>query len=201
MNYFLLSALVFMVLPLDVKSQALKINNGLSISNIQGDNFSILGKSIKTYSIFLGIDYFSKKYYEISSEIGYIKKGGEERELPLNNSLLNIVEKKGYININTTFRGKYPILNSYIYVGVGPKIDFITADNKFESEYFFGYKFSKITYGLKMEVGMNQILRKNLFVGINACNWINFNNIAYSNYMKLKNRSLSIFVTIGYIIQ
>ncbi|MDR2968706.1 MAG: hypothetical protein LBV32_03765 [Tannerellaceae bacterium] len=204
MKHYILLFITTIIPFFNTKAQVVKINNGLSISKMKNDKLSLFEKTIDTYSLFFGIDYLSGKYYEMSSEVGYIAKGGKEQGVYINDNpnynTWNIIAKKSYININTTFRLKFPFNNSYIYAGAGPKIDFITGNNEFKNIYLSGYKLSNTIFGLKTEIGINQILNRNFLAGISTCYWIDFNRFAYSDYTRLGNRTISIFITIGYIL-
>src|SRR5690625_3642928 len=61
-----------------VFSQVLKVNNGISISSVKSKKVDMLSKSMSAYSFSLGVDYLEKEHFYLSSEIGYLKKGGKE---------------------------------------------------------------------------------------------------------------------------
>lgn len=87
-------------------SQIIKIDNGFSITNLKTKKFDALHTNISSYCGFIGIDYFNKKQFYLSSEIGYIRIGGKEtnEDLPVTDSAYKVFKSFKYGQVNTTFR-------------------------------------------------------------------------------------------------
>lgn len=68
-------------------SQTIRVNGGISISKLilktDGyDNLPLFDQKLIGYSAFVGIDYLDKKYFNLSSNVGLVRKGGKgERKL------------------------------------------------------------------------------------------------------------------------
>ncbi|MDR1200524.1 MAG: hypothetical protein LBL58_02690 [Tannerellaceae bacterium] len=187
----------------DSESQVLKINNGISYSSFTHKNIEILNSKITSYSLTLGCEYLKKQYFELSSEIGYIQKGGREHDFIIfdnnNNNIryINIDEKNNYLSINTTARFKYIIYNNYIYIGIGPKIDFLLSDKEL---IHYDYILDRVSLGFKSEFGFTQNLNKKINVGLNFTHLGNIGKIAKSEYSNLYNTYYSISFCFGYVL-
>lgn len=59
-------------------SQILKIDNGISMNSLKGKDFDLFPHKIVSYSGMLGVEYLQKKWFYLSSEVGYLKLGGKE---------------------------------------------------------------------------------------------------------------------------
>ena len=71
----LLIGLTFVIL---LNGQTIKIQGGTSISKLDWQNANQLNnKKLIGHSVFAGLDYFDKQYFNLSSNIGLIRKGGE----------------------------------------------------------------------------------------------------------------------------
>ena len=66
------------------QGQVFKIQAGTSLSsldwNIITNNYKIPGNRIVGQSIFFGFDYAEKRYFNLSSNIGTIRKGSRQKE-------------------------------------------------------------------------------------------------------------------------
>jgi hypothetical protein len=88
------------------KPAYLKFDNGLTVSSFRSNpNLQILEDVNINYSALLGIDFQQTKWFYFSSQIGYMKIGGNET----NNGLIGIPnykisENSDYLHLNTTFR-------------------------------------------------------------------------------------------------
>ncbi|MDR0430000.1 MAG: outer membrane beta-barrel protein [Tannerellaceae bacterium] len=184
------------------ESQVLKLNAGISYSSFSHENIDILDLKIMSPSFSLSYEYFKKKYFELSSEMAYIQKGGKENDFIINDnnnmiSYTEIKEKFDYLNLNSTFRFKYPFFNNYVYIGFGPKIDILLSDNKLNH---YKYTLNRILFGFKPEIGFSQNLNKKINVGLNFSYLWNIGKVGKSEYSDLHNTYYSINFSIGYIL-
>ncbi|MDR1524155.1 MAG: hypothetical protein LBS79_02715 [Tannerella sp.] len=159
------------------------------------------GENSYTYSGTIGIDYFEHPYFYLSNKIGYVEKGGR-MNIPVtdiggNPTFGTLYSKKWeVININTTFRLKYPLNNSHVYTGLGPFAGF-----RIGSEYDISvglHKANKIHYGLCPELGYNRYLTEKIMIGINASYQNNLNSFSTIYGIKTKNKSFDFTLTLGY---
>lgn len=106
----LLIGLTFAIL---LNGQTFKIQGGTSISTLdwqlKGINVDpFYNETLIGYSVFAGVDYFDKQYFNLSSNIGMIRKGGkDEIQLTFADGDLTgetFTEKPtlDYLSINTT---------------------------------------------------------------------------------------------------
>jgi hypothetical protein len=183
-------------------SQVLRLNTGISYSSFSHKDIDILNSKITSPSLSLGYEYFKENYYELSSEIAYIQKGGKENNFIVINdegiTYIEVDEKLSFVSFSTTFRLKYPFYNSYMYIGFGPKVDCLLSDRKLKS---YEYTLNRISFGFKPEIGFSQNLNEKLSVGLNLSYLWNIGRIGKSEYSNLYNTYYSMCFSLGYIIR
>lgn len=186
-----------------VVAQVFKIENGLSFSSMTSQKFELLNQRITSYSIFAGYDYWEHKNYYLSSEMGYVRKGGKEyfsrnTETPE----VELSDYWDYLQLNTTLRLKYPYRNSHVFIGLGPKLDFLVSSKDFKDEIFsnVGYQMHSVSYGAKIEAGFVKDLKK-VRIGLNGSYFLNINGMGKSEYNKLNNNTFLIMFSAGYKIK
>lgn len=156
-------------------SQTIYIQSGVSNSSIDWQifqNLKIFNKSLIGHSFFIGVDYLQKKYFNLSCNLGTLRKGGSDvfqYTDEFGNYLFSQTQKAtaDYISFNTTIDLKYPIKDKFIpFVSLGPRIDFLVSNSiefkklkdnndlyKLNSGINFGlgikYKISKFLIGLR----------------------------------------------------
>jgi hypothetical protein len=178
-------------------SQTIKIETGLSYSSMNSDKFGMLNEGIINYSVIAGCDYFDHKLFYLSSEIGYIKKGGKETNISIFEDVIDIKDTWHYVHINTTLRFKYQIDQSHFYIGIGPKLDVLVGSNKFaDIIYSDGYEMNKISFGCIAELGVAQDLNR-FRVGVNYSYLVNFDEVGKSLYNNVYNNTHLIRFSIG----
>ncbi|TXD82199.1 PorT family protein [Subsaximicrobium wynnwilliamsii] len=187
-------------------AQTLKVKNGISISSMDLteseaviSGFEILNQNIVTYSFSFGLDYFESKYFYLSSEVGYLQKGGKEENefLPSDNGA-RIKESWSYIHLNTTAR--FPIRfrnNTHIFIGAGPKLDILIDSNKFDSSIYEGYIINSTVFGAKGELGFVKDFEK-IRVGLDFSYLYDFNNTGGTEFLEFKNNAYQIMASLGY---
>ncbi|MCF8391437.1 MAG: hypothetical protein K9H12_12135, partial [Bacteroidales bacterium] len=138
-------------------SQILTLQFGKNHSTIDGIN----GTEIKGFTepligqnIFIGTDYWNKKFFNLSTNLGYINKKGEDGywyTSPYGSSYITNKVDITYLTINTYFDLKFPILNTfYPYVSFGPRLDYLVKnENEANMEILTSY-----AIGLSMGGGL-----------------------------------------------
>jgi len=129
--------LIGLTLTIFVNGQIMKIQRGTAFSQLDlkldlidggvyRNNETMIG-----YSIFAGIDYLDKKYFNLSSNIGMIRKIGRGAE-PHNygddfNLSFGLSEKLSldYLSLNTSMDLKYPIKKISPFLSFGPRFDYL----------------------------------------------------------------------------
>jgi len=173
-----------------VNGQTIKIQGGTSISKLNWKIFNnaLYDDALIGYSFFMGIDYFDKQYFNLSSNIGMLRKGGVYNTSLLsfdeNAELISIgtyTEKAtlDYVSLNTTIDFKYPIKEKFSpFVGVGPRFDYLVASNKI----FEGFKevntLKNYSIGLILGAGLKYDI-SNFQIGLRADYYVNFTEIAH----------------------
>jgi len=121
-------------------------------------------KDLIGYSEFVGMDYFDKKYVDISANLGVISKGGTDPYYDYSNKKFSQI--LNYASINTIVNFKYPIADKLIpYVNIGPSTDILFYNNQYHNIFPTNsyYYFHRITFtflfggGLKYEFNKYQI--------------------------------------------
>jgi hypothetical protein len=202
---FAFVVLLFVVPPAS-SAQMLNLQFGASFSKLD----SKIGKATTTFldqtridpSVFIGMEYLESKYWSISSNLGYVHKGGKEPWFNVN-SAGNVIststasEVFNYLSVNTLFNLKYPIKERWTpYVSVGPRIDFlINHDHTFHYFDNPGY-LQKESYGVVAAVGIRYTF-STFLLGVRAEHLYNFNHLA-SDGLETNNTNTSIIsLTIG----
>ncbi len=199
-------SLLLIFVSLSSFSQVFKVKNGVSISSLsvnQGsaefDRVELLNDNIVTYSFSLGVDYFEKKWFYLSSEIGYLKKGGrEEVEIFDEDRKLEIKESWSYLHFNTTARFPIRLKNdTHIFIGAGPKFDVLIDSDTFKSSLYEGYTINSTVFGAKGELGIMKDFN-NIRAGLEFSYLYDFDNVARSEFAELKNDAYQLMLSIGY---
>jgi len=139
-----------------VNAQTLNVKYGKSISHLS--SYFDYKNEVNT-ALFVGMDFMNKTYFDISSEIGYIKKGGETVQMTDMGGQhyfdgVDLTLKT--MEINSVFRYKPVRFNKlFLYCGIGPKLDILLSDeyNYELPEYLKQERFRKYTYGIIMSAG------------------------------------------------
>lgn len=181
-------------------SQIIKIDNGFSITNLKTKKFDALHTDISSYCGFIGIDYFNKKRFYLSSEIGYIRIGGKETNEGLamtDSANYKVFQSFHYGQVNTTFRIQDNSKNTGVYLGAGPYLNILLDSNKFQSRIYKSYTAQKLNFGFKTEVGYMVSLNK-IKLSLNGAYLINISPMAKSAYNSFNYKAFIGSLTIGY---
>lgn len=167
--------------------QILKIQTGTSFSNLDWKigNFDLelFNETLIGYSVFAGMDYFDKTYFNISSNLGFIRKGGKGTFTFMNElgePIDEITEtaKLEYLSVNTTLDLKYPIKGKIIpFITVGPRFDYLTSYNKELDGLNEIDALERYNVGLILGGGIKYDLSK-IQIGLRADYYLNFNKVA-----------------------
>ena len=84
-----------------ISAQTIKIEQGVAVSSLDGYNVSgtdLFDENITPYQIAIGIDYCENKWWNLSSNIGFITKGGKSTVSMLDENG-NLIEKAGDVKL------------------------------------------------------------------------------------------------------
>jgi hypothetical protein len=203
-----------MVISAFTYAQTLNIKAGTSVSNLdwtfKGSGLKpMYGNNLVGYSVFVGLDYLDSKYFNLSTNLGAIRKGGKE-DITFYDEygvpLMTKTEKPtlDYISINTMAEFKYPVQEHWIpFVGIGPRIDYLFH----QSSHFSGIEnfgtVNRSAFGLIMGGGIKYNLE--IFqLGLRANYYKDFGEVASwsvpnsSNGGEVKVHTFDINVSVGY---
>jgi len=175
----LLSTLIF--------GQTLKIQTGTTLSKLDWKignlDLAPYNETLIGYSVFAGMDYIENKYFNLSSNLGVLRKGGRgtitfttEIGEPIDDKTEKA--KLDYFTVNTTLDIKYPIKDKiFPYISFGPRFDYLTSYSK----EFDGLKeigaLKKYNFGLILGGGIKYELSK-IQIGLRADYYLNFDKVA-----------------------
>ncbi len=180
--------LIGLTITILINGQTIKLQGGTSISKL---NWELKGinvdpfyhETLIDYSIFVGLDFFEEQYFNLSSSIGMIRKGGKS-EFPLfdeNLELIGQIMQKpflDYLSINTTIDLKYELIKAISpFLSFGPRLDYlINSSNHFDSLKDIN-ELKKYTFGLIIGVGLRYDLSK-FHLGLRSDYYYDFTKIA-----------------------
>lgn len=199
-NIFLL---IFLSIFLTLNAQFVKTSGGVSVSSMPSSQNDILNKYIAKYYASVGCDYFEHKQFYLSSEVAYTSLGGRGDDAFINLTPVNILESWDYLHINTTFRIRYFLNKTHLYLGCGPKLDILMSSNDFKGLFFsdlIGYHMNKLSFGGKFEIGVAHDHKK-IRLGLNASYLLNIGSVGAggdSGYLNFDRNVLLFALSIGY---
>jgi hypothetical protein len=178
--------------------QLMKIQSGISISNLDWkigtydwkyDNEKLIGNSFS-----VGLDYLDKKYYNLSSNISLLKKGGKVTATAENVSDRILQVNIDYLSVNTTFELKYPFQNKITpFISYGPRLDMLLSE-------IYLTNYNNYNYGLLLGGGLKYDINR-IQVGFRTDYYLNFNEInkpITHVFGVINDKTLTCNLTIGY---
>jgi hypothetical protein len=210
----ILSVIIFITSV--VLCQTFSLQIGPSFSNLKWENSMIdeshahFNKTAIGFNAMIGVDYLKLKYLNLSSDFGFIRKGGRDdlwyAGLELYGEEEIITVKMNYITLNTTLNFKVPIKDFvFPYVLVGPRIDYLLSykeDLEFLKQFEDYGILNKFTYGMIAGAGIDFIIKQYIF-GTGFEYYLNFNRIVNATsewgvFNSINDRTFIIDAKIGY---
>lgn len=193
--------------------QIIKIQMGTSFSSLDWKiddlNIAPYKKTLTGYSVFAGVEYFNRKYFNISTNLGFIRKGGKDVISYSNEEgeYVNMKEQEAtldYLSINTALDIKYPIREKIVpFVGIGPRIDYLLSNNR-EVEGINGINpIQEYSFGLIVGGGIKYLLSR-IQLGVRADYYLNFNKMADRSTQvenlagEINDKTMTLNLSIGY---
>ena len=196
-------------------SQTLKLRIGSSFSKLNWENSItqdvMYDNTIIGLDVSLEVDYLNFKYFNLSSGIGFIQKGGKDSiyiagiQNP-EGTLSKVKTTLHYLTVNTTFQAKIPIKDFISpFLAVGPRLDYLIS-YKEDASLIKGFEnygeLNKFIFGLVVGGGINFHIKK-IQLGIVFDYYFNFNRLVdytldngASN--KIYDRTYTLNISIGY---
>jgi hypothetical protein len=194
-----ISFLFFCGLAFTSNAQYLKVDNAVQFSSFSNKiDLPVLRSRIATYAIQVGVDYVKRNWFFLSSQVGYARIGGREKNpFLLQPDYQYIEESKGYLNINTTIRPYLRKGNSILFLGIGPTVNLLTGGKKFESSIYEGYSYPTLRVGGKAEVGILEAIGRFQF-GLVGAYLRDVTPAAKTEFLSLYSSGFTLQSTIGY---
>lgn len=195
--------LIFLLIVSVVNAQIIKISSGVSVSSMPSSRNEMLNKYIAKYYASVGCDYFEHKSFYLSSEVAYTSLGGRGNNAFIDFTPVTLLESWDYLHVNTTFRVRYFLQKTHLYLGCGPKLDILMSDNNFKGVFFsnlVGYHMNKLSFGGKLEMGVAHDYKK-IRLGLNTAYLVNIGSVGAVGdlgYLNFHRNALSFVLSIGY---
>ncbi|MDR0748279.1 MAG: hypothetical protein LBF62_01750 [Tannerellaceae bacterium] len=183
----------------------------MAFTSLKGSD-DISFAAMRPYQIALGVSYLDRGWFNLSSQAGYIRKGGKEK-IPVYDNVGSalteyLVLKTGadYVSVNTTFQLKRNVRREIYYVGVGPRVDFrVNHFSSFAKTDDAGLpvtiKAKPVLYGLKCELGFDYAIDR-LLLGVNF-SWLpTFNKQIDPGYeYAFRDQTFTLGFVAGYLLK
>lgn len=188
MKYFSL-LIVGLALSFSSYGQTIKIQAGPAFSSLDWKvgAVGLFDQNKIGFSAFVGIDYYDRKYYNLSSNIGFVSKGGKE-DIQLidmdkpDGKTLTVKGHLDYISFSTVVEVKYPLNDIFFpFISLGPRFDYLMDIHSSEQGFLEPVEddMKKCNYGLIVGGGLKYDITK-FQIGIQANYYLNFIKIADS---------------------
>ena len=200
----------------DMYSQVIKMEHGANLTWMDGGGYA---KKRGAYSFMLGCDYLEKDWFMLSSEIGYIQRGGrslfrytegydpDQGQYEYN---YRRIAKLDFCQINTTLRFKHDFKHFTLFMGVGPTIDILLKDrSEWQKQPIntdqittteTSIHHNNVLYGLKYELGINYHINNkwNAILNLSQLNSFKGSTIGHYDGDSFRNKIATLSLGIGY---
>ncbi|HTJ11024.1 MAG TPA: outer membrane beta-barrel protein [Dinghuibacter sp.] len=198
MKHFLLPVALLTALP--ISAQTLNVEAGVSISKLQ-DSFTreFYSQHITTPTFGLGLQYFERKYFDLSTNVAYLRKGGHEPYAYNDAS----GQPRGadftldYVSVNTLAEPKIPLDKHLgLFISVGPRLDFL-AGHQDSNVVFHAQPLQKTAFGLTLGGGFHYTISRLRFTG--QADYLSNSTHIYTNgTTTVYDRTITITFSAGY---
>jgi hypothetical protein len=177
--------------------QTLKFQSGVSISTIDmqtsGSTTGLTkeNKRLVAYSFFVGMDYLQHKNFNLSSNIGMLRKGGESMFYNNWGYGQGIKATLDYLSLNTTCDFQFPIEDKVIpFISFGPRVDLLLNPIN---------EYCTFNYGLLLGGGLKYPLSNKLQLGLRADYYLNFRDISKTGQTRtVSDKTFTTNLVLGY---
>ena len=203
---------VFFSLAAGAGAQVITVENGISVSKVKK---MFDDKNVYPYQMSAGVEYWEHGRYNLSSGIGFLKKGGKANVAEFGDTpgiwgYINPLRLHArYLTLHTTFNVKTkPVSGFYWIFGVGPRLDIKINHSLYWDDYRPFEKEERITglhpvvWGLKCVMGVRKEIGK-LEIGLQAAYLPSFNKMCktYDGFTGGRDRTFTVGLSFGYILQ
>lgn len=167
--------------------QVFRLQAGPTISNLEWsiENIRRIGtdRSLTGKSVFIGLDYLNSKYFNLSTNIGYLQKG-DRSDIAYTNDNDEVLVFPGmkavfdYFSFNTLAEIKLPLGNRIIpYISMGPRIDYLHSYSKDFSFIEEVDELPRYAYGVNLGGGFKVDFRR-WQIGVRSDYYLNVRKLA-----------------------
>jgi len=208
---------LFLLLPImTLFGQTFNLQIGPTFSKLKWENslvqHTMLDNNVTGINALLGIEFWDNKYFNLSSNLGFIQKGGKDSisvTSPLGemDSMMLFKERLNYLTVNTAFIFKIPVKDViFPYIMAGPRIDYLISYKEniaFIKQFEDADKVNYLIYGIIMGIGINYKFDKiqlgivfNYYVNLNKMVDYTWENPNITN--KISDNTFALNFQIGY---
>lgn len=198
--------LVFMLLCIATigKAQVVTLENGFAISSLRIKGLGQIMDKTFPYQMSVGMQYLDKGWFNLSSNVGYIRRGERDKNIDNYEWIYGESRIAGsnlyFLTLNTTFDLKTVSRDGYTcFIGVGPRIDFnlkstdIYCSGNDDYQYHKAKGYNSVLFGLKCVAGIRKDLG-NMQIGLNFAYLPSFTHVAPI----IRDRTFTFGLTLGY---
>ncbi|TWF39847.1 hypothetical protein FHW36_105287 [Chitinophaga polysaccharea] len=144
-----------------------------------------------------GIEYLHKKWFYLSSEVGYVALG--ERHTLLVGRPGGNMSWYNFAQVNTTFRARHlsPSAHTEFFAGAGPYLNILLNNNKKDHPLFEAYDTKTCNTGIKTEAGIVRNINR-FRVGLTGNYLLRLSPVATSPHTKINYNVWGITLGLGY---
>lgn len=206
--------MLFTVLSIAIiaKGQMIKIQAGPAISQLKwqlkGIDAEFFPQVLTSWAFLAGVDYMERRYFNLSSNIGMIRKGGRDEIMvtdPNGNHTGEYITSKphlDYLTVNTCidFMLKKKLKP---FIGIGPRFDYLLSYSKEFDKLDTLKDLRHTSFGLLLGTGLKYDVSRLQF-GLRADYYLDFTKVAdwpaESNRFggRISVKTLTVNVSIGY---
>lgn len=198
-----------------VKGQVIRVDGGVAFSKLKAKGIpinSFYDGVVIPFQMSVGLEYGEGDWYNLSSSIGYLRKGGSMNvEITENigdvSRRVKYQDYVDYLTVNTLFNVKRSIRRETYYVGVGPRLDFkmgaSSTCSAFPEILQPSMKDARaVVFGMKCELGFWYDLNEHYRIGGNFSYLPSFTKTwvtpAVNSKLKIGDRTFTLGLSLGY---
>lgn len=192
-----------------MKGQVIRLDGGVAFSKLMSrgvKGFDQYDRKVMPFQMSVGVEYLDKELFNLSSSVGYIRKGGKSKIYETIDAVEPTVyaDYLDYVTMNTLFVLKRSVRRETYYVGGGPRLDVkvgyhpgLPIDEDLSMN-----KFRPLVFGLKCELGFWYDLTDRYRLGVNFSYLPSFTKtwkpVADDAAIKLGDRTFTLGLSLGY---
>lgn len=193
-----------------MKGQVIRVDGGVAFSKLKVRGIpinSFYDDAVRPFQMSVGLEYCENDLYNLSSSIGYLRKGGSMKVYENIVGAYSIYKDYiDYLTVNTLFNLKRSVRRETYYIGVGPRLDFkLGTSNNLEANDMAITAIQDaraVVFGLKCELGFWYDLNEHYRIGANFSYLPSFTKTwvspAEDSKMKMGDRTFTLGLSLGY---